>query len=75
MIETVQADVFDFLRSAERRREKYGLVILDPPAFAKNRAALENALNGYKEINLRALKLLDRGGILVTFTQLGKIRT
>ena len=66
MIETVQADVFDFLRLAERRREKYGLVILDPPAFAKNRAALENALNGYKEINLRALKLLDRGGILVT---------
>jgi 23S rRNA (cytosine1962-C5)-methyltransferase len=66
MIETVQADVFDFLRSAERRREKYGLVILDPPAFAKNRAALENALRGYKEINLRALKLLDQGGILVT---------
>jgi 23S rRNA (cytosine1962-C5)-methyltransferase len=65
-VETVEGDVFDFLRKAERRRERYDLIILDPPAFAKNRASLENALRGYKEINLRALKLLGKGGLLVS---------
>jgi 23S rRNA (cytosine1962-C5)-methyltransferase len=65
-IESVEADVFDFLSKACRRREQYDLIILDPPAFAKNRAALENALRGYKEINLKALKLLVKGGLLVT---------
>jgi 23S rRNA (cytosine1962-C5)-methyltransferase len=65
-VETVRADAFDFLRSAERRREKYRLIILDPPAFAKNRAALENAMQGYREINLRAFSLLEKGGVLVT---------
>lgn len=62
----VEANVFDLLRSYERAKEKFGLVVLDPPAFAKSRSALEGALRGYKEINLRGLRLLERGGVLVT---------
>lgn len=58
-----QADVFEFLTGLERR---YSMVILDPPAFAKSRRAIEDAARGYKDINLRALRLLDSGGVLVT---------
>lgn len=58
-----QADVFDFLSGIDRR---YGTIVLDPPAFAKSRKMLDEAAKGYKEINLRALKLLEAGGILVT---------
>ena len=58
-----QADVFDFLSGLDR---KYGMIVLDPPAFAKSRKMLDDAAKGYKEINLRALKLLEPGGILVT---------
>ena len=58
-----QADVFDFLKGLDRR---YSMVILDPPAFAKSRKMLDDAAKGYKEINLRALKMLEPGGILVT---------
>ena len=58
-----QADVFEFLSGIER---KYSMVVLDPPAFAKSRRAVEDAARGYKEINLRALRLLDSGGVLVT---------
>jgi len=65
-IKTVEADVFEFLRTAERRKERYDLVILDPPAFAKTRPSLEGAIRGYKEINLRAISLLSKGGVLVT---------
>ena len=60
------ANAFDELRTRERRGEEYDMVILDPPAFAKSRAALEGATRGYKEINLRAIKLLKPEGILVT---------
>jgi 23S rRNA (cytosine1962-C5)-methyltransferase len=59
-------NVFDELRELERRGERFGTIVLDPPAFAKNKAAVPKALSGYKEINLRALKLLEPGGILVT---------
>jgi 23S rRNA (cytosine1962-C5)-methyltransferase len=66
-IKTVEADVFEYLRAAERRKERYDLIILDPPAFAKTRPSLEGAIRGYKEINLRAISLLTKeGGILVT---------
>ena len=58
-----KADVFEFLAGIERR---YSMVVLDPPAFAKSRKMLDDAARGYKEINLRALRLLDPGGILVT---------
>jgi 23S rRNA (cytosine1962-C5)-methyltransferase len=65
-VSCVEADVFDLLRSYERARERFDLVILDPPAFAKSRLVLNDALRGYKEINLRALKLLNAGGVLVS---------
>jgi len=62
----VEANCFDWLRQATDREEIFGMVILDPPSFARGKGALEGALRGYKEINLRALKLLRPGGILVT---------
>jgi 23S rRNA (cytosine1962-C5)-methyltransferase len=65
-INTVEADVFDYLRAAEQRKETYDLIILDPPAFAKSKAVLSNALRGYREINSAALKLLKSGGVLVS---------
>ncbi len=62
-----EANVFDLLPTlAERGGEGYGLVILDPPAFTKSRQTVESAMRGYKEINLRAMKLLPRGGYLAT---------
>lgn len=59
-------NVFDELRTLERMRETFDSIVLDPPAFAKSKAAIPKALSGYKEINLRALKLLKPGGFLVT---------
>lgn len=61
-----QANAFDALRQAERAGERFDVVILDPPAFVKSRESLEGALRGYKEINLRAMRLLTDGGFLVT---------
>jgi len=65
-IEARAANVFDELRRLEREGERFDTIVLDPPAFAKNRASVDRALAGYKEINLRALKLLSPGGLLVT---------
>jgi 23S rRNA (cytosine1962-C5)-methyltransferase len=62
----VSANAFDHLRALGREGRRFGMIILDPPAFTKGREALAGALRGYNEINLRAMKLLDRGGILVT---------
>src|SRR5438094_1167415 len=59
-------NVFDDLRGLERLGERFDTIVLDPPAFAKNKAAIAKATTGYKEINLRALKLLNPGGTLVT---------
>ncbi|MGB9867441.1 MAG: class I SAM-dependent rRNA methyltransferase [Bacillota bacterium] len=59
-------NVFDELRAMAKAGEKYDVIILDPPAFAKNRASVPGAIRGYKEINLRAIKMLTPGGILVT---------
>ena len=61
-----EANVFDELRRLEREGARYDTVVLDPPAFAKNKASIQNALAGYKEINLRALRLLAPGGYLIT---------
>jgi 23S rRNA (cytosine1962-C5)-methyltransferase len=65
-IEFREADVFDLLASYASARREYSMVVLDPPAFAKSRQSLEGAIRGYKEIDLRALRLLGPGGILVT---------
>jgi 23S rRNA (cytosine1962-C5)-methyltransferase len=61
-----KADVMQDLKAMTESDKKYDVVILDPPAFAKNKKSVEPALKGYKEINLRAMKLLPRGGILVS---------
>jgi 23S rRNA (cytosine1962-C5)-methyltransferase len=61
-----EANVFDLLHELERRGERFDTIVLDPPAFAKSREAVEKAQRGYKEINLRAMKLLARGGVLIT---------
>lgn len=67
-VEFREANVFDLLRELENAGERFDVIVLDPPAFAKNRASLKAAVRGYKEINLRALKLLNPGGVLVTCT-------
>ncbi|HVS82189.1 MAG TPA: class I SAM-dependent rRNA methyltransferase [Pyrinomonadaceae bacterium] len=67
-VEFRAANVFDALREFESTGERFDTIVLDPPAFAKNRASLSSAARGYKEINLRALKLLNPGGVLVTCT-------
>ena len=61
-----EANVFDDLRHLEKSGERFDTIVLDPPAFAKNKAAVPKALAGYKEINLRALRLLTPGGCLIT---------
>jgi 23S rRNA (cytosine1962-C5)-methyltransferase len=65
-IDARAGNVFDELRGLDRLGERFDTIVLDPPAFAKNKAAVVNARAGYKEINLRALKLLNPGGTLVT---------
>ncbi|MFZ0062652.1 MAG: class I SAM-dependent rRNA methyltransferase [Pyrinomonadaceae bacterium] len=68
IVEFREANVFDALREYEQSGERFDTIVLDPPAFAKNRASIKAAARGYKEINLRALKLLNPGGVLVTCT-------
>ncbi len=63
-IDVIEANVFDFLKSAQ---PEYDLIILDPPSFTKNKKTLIDAMRGYKEIHLRSLKLLEKGGLLSTF--------
>jgi 23S rRNA (cytosine1962-C5)-methyltransferase len=65
-IETEAGNAFDVLRRLDADHAQFELIILDPPAFAKNRAALPGATRGYKEINLRALHMIPPGGFLVT---------
>jgi 23S rRNA (cytosine1962-C5)-methyltransferase len=65
-VEVREANVFDELRELEIAGGTFDTIVLDPPAFAKNRASVERAAAGYKEINLRALKLLNPGGMLIT---------
>ena len=65
-IEWHEADAFDALREFERARERFDLIVLDPPAFAKSRSAVAAALRGYREINLRAMRILAPGGTLLT---------
>ena len=65
-IEWIEANAFDLLRDYSDQGKKYDCIVLDPPAFAKSKRDLATALRGYKELNLRALKMLRPGGILVT---------
>ena len=65
-VEFSEANVFDTLHDYDQQGERFDTIVLDPPAFAKNRGAVAAALRGYKEINLRAMRLLQPGGILIT---------
>jgi 23S rRNA (cytosine1962-C5)-methyltransferase len=65
-IEWREADAFESLRAFARQRERFDTIVLDPPAFAKSRSAVPAALRGYREINLRALRSLAPGGLLLT---------
>jgi 23S rRNA (cytosine1962-C5)-methyltransferase len=65
-VDWMEADAFELLRDWSDKREIFDTVVLDPPAFAKSKRAVEGALRGYKELNLRALKMLRPGGLLVT---------
>lgn len=65
-VKVVSANAFDFLRDTLDEGKKFDTIVLDPPSFAKNKGALEAAIRGYKEINLRAMQLLNPGGILIT---------
>jgi len=64
--EFVEANAFEYLKARERERARFDTIVLDPPAFAKTKPALEAGLRGYKEINLRAMRLLAPGGLLFT---------
>jgi 23S rRNA (cytosine1962-C5)-methyltransferase len=65
-LEWKEANCFDFLKAADQEKQRFNLVVLDPPAFARQKDSRDSALRGYKELNLRALKILDPGGYLVT---------
>lgn len=65
-VELVEADTFDFLRDQEAKGSRFETIVLDPPAFAKNRPSLSAAIRGYKDINLRAMRLLSPNGLLFT---------
>jgi len=65
-VDFVVADAFDFLRERERDGTRYDTIVLDPPAFAKNKPSLPGAIRGYKDINMRAMRLLAPGGLLFT---------
>src|SRR4029450_8844295 len=64
----IEQDVFQFLRAAEKAGTQYDLIILDPPSFTKTRSGLRDALRGYRELHMRAFKVLSKGCILVTFS-------
>lgn len=66
--EVTEANAFDELRRLERAGRRFGLIVVDPPPFSRSRTTLDAALRGYKEVNLRAMRLLDPGGSLVTFS-------
>jgi 23S rRNA (cytosine1962-C5)-methyltransferase len=64
----IEADVFQFLRAAEKSRSQYDLIVLDPPSFTKSKGGLGDAVRGYRELHVRAFKLLSKTGLLATFS-------
>jgi 23S rRNA (cytosine1962-C5)-methyltransferase len=67
-VEWMEQDVFQFLRAAEKRQSQYDLIVLDPPSFTKTKSGLRDAMRGYRELHVRAFKLLSRDGVLATFS-------
>jgi 23S rRNA (cytosine1962-C5)-methyltransferase len=62
----VEADVFDFLRDRTAEGARYDMIVVDPPAFAKNKGSLAGATRGYRDVNLHSMRLLEPGGLLYT---------
>ena len=67
-VEWKELDVFQFLRAAEKGQSQYDLIVLDPPSFTKTKSGLRDAMRGYRELHVRAFKLLSRDGVLATFS-------
>src|SRR6266542_619626 len=67
-VQWIEQDVFRFLRAAEKAEAQYDLIVLDPPSFTKTRSSLRDALRGYRELHMRAFKLLSKDGLLATFS-------
>ena len=67
-VKWMEQDVFQFLRAAEKRQSQYDLIVLDPPSFTKTKGGLRDAMRGYRELHVRAFKLLSRDGVLATFS-------
>jgi 23S rRNA (cytosine1962-C5)-methyltransferase len=67
-IDWVQQDVFQFLRASEKTGAQYDLIVLDPPSFTRSKSGLRDALRGYRELHMRAFKLLSNNGVLATFS-------
>ncbi len=67
-VEWIEQDVFQFLRTAEKMEKEYDLIVLDPPSFTKTKGGLHDAMRGYRELHVRAFKLLSRDGLLATFS-------
>ncbi|MEY2564651.1 MAG: rRNA (cytosine1962-C5)-methyltransferase [Verrucomicrobiota bacterium] len=67
-VDWIEQDVFQFLRAAEKAEAEYDLIVLDPPSFTKTKGGLRDALRGYRELHVRAFKLLSRDGMLATFS-------
>lgn len=67
-VEWIEQDVFTFLRAAEKNEAEFDLIILDPPSFTKTKGGLRDALRGYRELHVRAFKLLSKDGLLATFS-------
>ncbi|MDB6074603.1 MAG: putative SAM-dependent methyltransferase, partial [Verrucomicrobiaceae bacterium] len=67
-IKFVTDNAFDFLKDSDKKGDKYDLIILDPPSFTKTKGSVNDAMRGYKEIHLRAMKMMEPGGILMTFS-------
>ena len=67
-VEWIEQDVFRFLRAAEKAHSQYDLIVLDPPSFTKTKGGLRDAIRGYRELHVRAFKLLSRDGLLATFS-------
>jgi len=67
-VQWIEQDVFQFLRTAEKAEAQYDLIVLDPPSFTKTRSGLRDALRGYRELHMRAFKLLSKDGLLATFS-------
>ena len=67
-VEWKEQDVFQFLRAAEKAQSQYDLIVLDPPSFTKTKSGLRDAMRGYRELHVRAFKLLSRDGVLATFS-------